>query len=60
MPDDLKSKIPKEFQTYQAEILKPGATTPEDPETDLRTLLTTSPVFQIFFTSRKLTQGWDA
>ena len=60
MPDHMKSKIPTEFQTYQAEIVKPGAQTPEDPETDLRTLLTTSPVFQIIFTSRKLTQGWDA
>ena len=59
MPEDMKSNIPKEFQTYQAEVLQPGATTPEDPETDLRRLLPTTPVFQIIFTSKKLPQGWD-
>ena len=59
MPEDMKSKIPDEFQLYQAEVLQPGATTPEDPETDLRTLLHTVPKFQIVFTNRKLPQGWD-
>ena len=59
MPEEMKSQIPKEFQVYQAEVLKKGATTPEDPETDLRTLLATTPVFQILFTDRKLPQGWD-
>ena len=59
MPEDMRMKIPEEFQIYQAEVLQPRTTMPEDPETDLRTLLHKVPKFQIVFTSRKLPQGWD-